>query len=154
MRTLQEVINKRELVIQKLTEKQNRDIDLLLGRNTSTDVSIITPNRIMKIVFSVLNVDALEVFKIHRATGKVNRIRKNVQARFAYFYFCRKYGNSSTSLKNIGKVKLNDKVVVNYDHSSIIHAVKSWRDWCEVDKGIKEKNDRIDATLQSLFSVI
>ena len=140
-------IEKLQVLIDRLKLKQNQYILELIGESRETD-TIISSNKIMSVVFRVLKVNANDVFKKHKSTGKVNRVRTNVFAKYAYYYFCKKY--SPASLKQIGRIKIGDGINVTYDHSTVIYGVREWGNLIETDKTYRAASEKIDSILSLL----
>lgn len=142
---LQDRINRRKVTIQKLRDNQDRDIELLLGsRKYKYSNGVLTHKKIMSVVFRELKVKPQVVFKYGK-NGRVNRKKENVFARFAYFYFCRKFTEST--LKHIGRVNIPNVINYIFDHSSITHAENTFQDWIDTEKRTKQIADRINQIL-------
>ena len=84
---------------------------------------LLTKEIILNGVLKCCRRDFDSVFWRHEYNGKINRIRQNVKIRQLYFYCCKKL--TTLSLKEIGKVKNGGKLFQIYDHTTVIHAVRS-----------------------------
>lgn len=140
-------IRKRQSVIDRLIESQNSDLASIIGGNHYQLKYYLQKQHIMGIVFSTLKVNQSDVFKRH-SNGKVNRHRNNVMARFAYFYFCRKYTNES--YKDIGTIDIPNVTRYVCDHSSVMHGVATWEDLMFSDKTVNDVSSVIDRQIKML----
>ena len=135
MERIKQRIDKRAALIAKLQELQKIDMGLI-GK---TEPVPLTKEKILKAVLKCSRRDFDSVFWKHKATGEVNRERKNVKTRQMYFYLCKHL--TDCSLKEIGKIKREGKVHLMYDHSSVIHGIKAHEDtieWYKSDKKFHE----------------
>jgi chromosomal replication initiation ATPase DnaA len=124
MENIKERIKKRALIIDKLTEKQNKDIDTLLSKGGKIPFKTVTKAKILSVVMKLHNLAPSEVFK--KRGGKINRDRPNVEARQMYFWLCKNL--TSEGLKEIGIMYFYNSVDHKYDHSTVIHGIKTWTD--------------------------
>lgn len=134
---IRERINKRAGLIAKMEQLQKVDLNTL-GESEPT---LLTKEIILKGVLRCCRRDFHSVFWRHESNGKVNRIRDNVKIRQMYFYFCKRLTNDS--LKEIGKVKNGGKLFQLYDHTTVIHAVRSHENLIESYKSEKKLSDSI-----------
>lgn len=131
MERIKQRIDKRAALIEKLEQMQKVDKSLI-GESEPTPL---TKEKILKAVLKCHRRDFDSVFWKHKATGEVNRKRKNVKIRQMYFYLTKQL--TDCSLKEIGKIKREGKTHLVYDHSSVIHGVKVHEDtinWYKSDK--------------------
>tara|TARA_R110000772_G_scaffold67579_2_gene150048 strand:+ start:15976 stop:16413 length:438 start_codon:yes stop_codon:yes gene_type:complete len=124
MENIKERIKKRALIIDKLTEKQNKDVNLLLSNGGKMNDKIITKEKILSVVMKINNVDPNKTFSLKG--GKVNRLRANVEVRHMYFYLCKKL--TGETLKDLGHIYYHNCINHVFDHSTVIHGIKSWND--------------------------
>ena len=137
MEKIRERINKRAGLIASMEQMQKVDLNLL---GESEHIPL-TKEIILKGVLRCSRRDFDSVFWRHKANGKVNRIRQNVKIRQMYFYFCKRLTNDS--LKEIGKVKNGGKLFQLYDHTTVIHAVRSHENLVDSYKSEKKLSDTI-----------
>tara|TARA_R110000782_G_scaffold101802_2_gene188708 strand:+ start:760 stop:1191 length:432 start_codon:yes stop_codon:yes gene_type:complete len=137
MERVRERIKKRTLLIAKIEQMQKVDLNAL----GEYEPILLTKEKILKGVLKCSRRDFESVFWRHKANGKVNRIRGNVKIRQMYFYLCKKLTNDS--LKEIGKVKNGGKLFQLYDHTTVIHAVKTHDDLIECYKAEKKLSDSV-----------
>ena len=137
MEIIRERIKKRASLISKMEQLQKVDLNTL----GESEPRIITKEIILKGVLRCSRRDFDSVFWRHKANGKVNRIRHNVKIRQMYFYFCKRLTNDS--LKEIGKVKNGGKLFQLYDHTTVIHAVRSHENLIDCYKSEKKLSDTI-----------
>ena len=137
MEKIRERINKRAGLIASMEQMQKVDLNLL---GESEHIPL-TKEVILKGVLKCSRRDFDSVFWRHKANGKVNRIRHNVKIRQMYFYFCKRLTNDS--LKEIGKVKNGGKLFQLYDHTTVIHAVRSHENLIDCYKSEKKLSDTI-----------
>ena len=137
MERIRERINKRAGLIAKMEELQKVDLNTL----GESEPILLTKEIILKGVLKCSRRDFDSVFWRHKSNGKVNRIRHNVKIRQMYFYLCRMLTNDS--LKEIGKVKQRGKLFQLYDHTTVIHAVRSHEDLIECYKSEKKLSDSV-----------
>ena len=137
MEKIRERINKRAGLIASMEQMQKVDLNLL---GESEHIPL-TKEIILKGVLRCSRRDFDSVFWRHKANGKVNRIRQNVKIRQMYFYFCKRLTNDS--LKEIGKVKNGGKLFQLYDHTTVIHAVRSHENLIDCYKSEKKLSDTI-----------
>lgn len=137
MERIRERINKRAGLIAKMEELQKVDLNTL----GESEPILLTKEIILKGVLTCSRRDFDSVFWRHKSNGKVNRIRHNVKIRQMYFYLCRMLTNDS--LKEIGKVKQRGKLFQLYDHTTVIHAVRSHEDLIECYKSEKKLSDSV-----------
>ncbi len=137
MEQIRERINKRAALIAKLEEMQKVDKSLI---GESEPVPL-TKDKILKAVLKCHRRDFDSVFWKHKATGEVNRKRKNVKIRQMYFYLTKQL--TDCSLKDIGKIKREGKTHLVYDHSSVIHGVKVHEDLIDCYKSEKKLHDSV-----------
>ena len=137
MEKIRERINKRAGLIASMEQMQKVDLSLL---GESEHIPL-TKEVILKGVLKCSRRDFDSVFWRHKANGKVNRIRHNVKIRQMYFYFCKRLTNDS--LKEIGKVKNGGKLFQLYDHTTVIHAVRSHENLIDCYKSEKKLSDTI-----------
>ena len=137
MEKIKERIDKRAALIAKLQEMQKVDKSLI-GESEPTPL---TKENILKAVLKCSRRDFDSVFWKHRASGLVNRERKNVKIRQMYFYLSKHL--TDCSLKEIGKIKREGKTYLVYDHSSIIHGIKAHEDLIEWYKSEKKLHNLV-----------
>tara|TARA_R110002153_G_scaffold58100_1_gene159499 strand:- start:868 stop:1299 length:432 start_codon:yes stop_codon:yes gene_type:complete len=137
MEQIRERIKKRAELIAKMERLQKVDLNAL----GEYEPRLITKEIILKGVLRCSRRDFDSVFWRHKANGKVNRIRNNVKIRQMYFYFCKRLTNDS--LKEIGKVKNGGKLFQLYDHTTVIHAVRSHENLIESYKSEKKLSDSV-----------
>ena len=137
MERVRERIKKRTLLIAKMEQLQKVDLNAI----GEYEPRLITKEKILKGVLRCSRRDFDSVFWRHKANGKVNRIRHNVKIRQMYFYFCKRLTNDS--LKEIGKVKNGGKLFQLYDHTTVIHAVRSHENLIESYKSEKKLSDSV-----------
>ena len=137
MERIRERINKRAGLIAKMEELQKVDLNTI----GESEPILLTKEIILKGVLTCSRRDFDSVFWRHKSNGKVNRIRHNVKIRQMYFYLCRMLTNDS--LKEIGKVKQRGKLFQLYDHTTVIHAVRSHEDLIECYKSEKKLSDSV-----------
>ena len=137
MEQIKERIDKRAALIAKLEEMQKVEKSLI-GESEPTPL---TKENILKAVLKCSRRDFDSVFWKHRASGLVNRERKNVKIRQMYFYLSKHL--TDCSLKEIGKIKREGKTYLVYDHSSVIHGIKSHEDLIDWYKSDKKFHDSV-----------
>ena len=130
-------INKRAALIAKLQELQKIDMGVI-GK---TEPTPLTKEKILKAVLKCNRTDFETVFKKHRASGKINRDRKNVKIRQAYFYLCKQL--TDCTLKEIGTIKRGSKNYLLYHHTSVIHGIQAHEDLIDWYKSEKKLHDSI-----------
>lgn len=143
MERIIERTNRRAILITKLQEMQKLDMQT---------IGIVEPVKhtketILKAVLKCHQTDFDSVFWKYKATGKINRKRKNVKIRQMYFYLCRKMTNYG--FKEIGHINKEGKTYHVFDHSTIIHAVYAHEDLIECYKSEKNFHDSVVKYLQS-----
>ena len=137
MEKIKERVDKRAKLIAKLEEMQKVDKSLI-GESEPTPL---TKEKILKAVLKCSRRDFDSVFWKHRASGLVNRERKNVKTRQMYFYLCKQL--TDCSLKEIGKIEKEGKVHLMYDHSSVIHGIQSHEDTIDCYKSDKKFHESV-----------
>jgi len=137
MEQIRERINRRAALIAKLEEMQKIDKSVI----KESEPVPLTKEKILKAVLKCHRKDFDSVFWKHRASGLVNRERKNVKIRQMYFYLSKQL--TDCSLKEIGKIKREGKTYLVYDHSSVIHGVKTHEDLIDWYKSEKKLHDYV-----------
>jgi hypothetical protein len=137
MDKIRERINKRAGLIASMEQMQKVDLNLL----GESEPIPLTKEAILKGVLKCSRRDFESVFWRHKASGKVNQIGHNVKIRQMYFYLCNKLTNSS--LKETGKVAFNGNLYQVYDHSTVIHAVKSHENLIDCYKADRKFSDSV-----------
>ena len=139
-------IDKRQAIIDRLIERQKEDLSIYYKTDPKVekDVYNIRKEKIMSVVFKELGVNQKEVFR-RNYNGKVNRVRTNATARQCYFYFVKRFSDSA--LKKVGRISLPNMELI-YDHSTVIHALKSWQDLIDTDRTYSAAHKRIYKQLE------
>ena len=137
MEKIKERVDKRAKLIAKLEQLQKIDMGLI----GITEPTPLTKENILKAVLKCSRRDFDSVFWKHKASGLVNRERKNVKLRQMYFYLSKHL--TDCSLKEIGKIKRENKAYLVYDHSSIIHGIKAHEDLIEWYKSEKKLHNLV-----------
>lgn len=114
-------IAKRQRLIDRLILRQQEETCNAADRVTSLNI---TKGKILSVVLSSLNTNVDDVFK--KKNTKINRVRRNVEARQMYYYLCRRL--TDLSLQEIGRIEIGNYFAHVYDHSTVIHGSKTWED--------------------------
>ena len=137
-----EIIEQRMLrrykTIEYLKDKQYKDNETLTGVPDDKE-TFQSKKKIMSVVSRLTEINAYRAFS-KTYTGKICRKRELVEFRQLYFYLCKKFTNET--LSSIAKISIGDVVHYQYDHSSVIHSIKTIGDLIETDPKIRERTER------------
>ena len=130
-------LDKRKIVIANLNAAQEFDEKLLYGEDY--DGGLFTKKSILKAILKLTYTTVDQVFK-KNSQGKMSRQRDLVEVRKLYCYICKEL--TEYSLKEIGIVEYG-RVLHAYDHSTIIHHRKTWRDIMETEPSKRRLTENI-----------
>ena len=130
-------LDKRKIVIANLNAAQELDEKLLYGEDY--DGGLFTKKSILKAILKLTYTTVDQVFK-KNSQGKMSRQRDLVEVRKLYCYICKEL--TEYSLKEIGIVEYG-RVLHAYDHSTIIHHRKTWRDIMETEPSKRRLTENI-----------
>ena len=106
------------------------------------EVSIKTPKNIQLQIIDIWTQDKLGARALDKFENKLDiftsrsRLKPLPFMRFTFYYFLRQIYGNNFGLVDIGKM-------TGRDHSTVIHGMRNYKDWCATDRLLMDKHERL-----------